>query len=643
MQSVSEVTQAGEPTLDLKSLQQWMSNNQLDFARQYLEQKCEQFPSSHEPFYYLAACCRYQKDFVPAKAALEHARKLDPNNSRVLQEQGHFYRDQKKFDQALSFYQQATRQNPVLLSAWHAQRDILKTQSNQTAYHAVLKQITHLDSLPKALLAIQDLMAQGRLVKAEQLVRHFLQQVPHHIEAMRLLAEIGLRLGVLDDAEFLLASAIKLDPSNLQLHVDYLQALSKRQKYSAAYEQANWLLAKHPENHQFKSLVAIQAMHLALYDKAVNFLDQVLNEIPGEPITLTTRGHALKTAGRNEEAIASYREALTTNPKHGEAWYALANLKTYQFSEQDIQHMLANIQAEGLSSGDTVHLSFALGKAFEDRQLYDQSFSFYRQGNSLKKAQSRYEANAMTQELTRQQEIITSELMARYSGAGCDAKDPIFIVGMPRAGSTLLEQILSSHSQVDGTLELPNIIALAQKLRRGDRLSHQSHYPEVLLDIDPQMLRLYGENYLEETRIHRQGAAYFIDKMPNNFRHIGLIKLILPNAKIIDARRSAPACCFGGFKQLFAQGQEFSYDLADIGQYYRDYVDLMDHWQALFPDEILLMEYENVVDDLEGSVRKLLEYCGLPFEEQCLEFHKTERAVRTASSEQVRQIGRAHV
>jgi hypothetical protein len=297
--------------------------------------------------------------------------------------------------------------------------------------------------------------------------------------------------------------------------------------------------------------------------------------------------------------------------------------------------MREQLAKPGLAFMDRVHLSFALGKAHEDRGEYEPSFHHYEEGNALKRAQTRYSADAMSGELAKQAEVCTPELFDNHAGAGHSAPDPIFIVGLPRAGSTLLEQILASHSQVDGTLELPNILALAHRLR--GRKAGQSRYPQVLHDLTREQLAKFGETFIEETRVHRQGAPFFIDKMPNNFRHIGLIHLILPNAKIIDARRAPMDCCFSGFKQLFAEGQEFTYGLEEVGRYYSDYVALMDHWDRVLPGKVLRVQHEDVLDDLEGQTRRMLEFCGLPFEEACLEFHKTDRAVRTASSEQVRR------
>ncbi|MEM9314698.1 MAG: sulfotransferase, partial [Pseudomonadota bacterium] len=352
---------------------------------------------------------------------------------------------------------------------------------------------------------------------------------------------------------------------------------------------------------------------------------------PEDPATLTNMGHVLKTTGETAAAIAHYQRAIAAQPGHGEAWYALSNLKTYRFEAAERSAMDAALAAAAPGSIQRVHLHFALGKALEDAEQFDDAFHHYCSGNALKKAASRYDAQQMSEELAQTRRLCTSAVFAGGK-AGCPARDPIFIVGLPRAGSTLLEQILASHSEVDGTLELPNLLTIAAQLRRG-----KHGYPEALSALDAQALTALGERYLAETRIHRQGAPRFIDKMPNNFRHIGLIRKILPNARVIDARRDPIACCVSGFRQLFAEGQEFTYDLTDLGRYYRDYLALMAHWQDTLPGFVLQVDHEQVIDDLEGQVRRLLAFCDLPFEAACLRYYETRRSVRTPSSEQVRQ------
>ena len=584
-----------------------------------------------------AVCRRYRREFDAALAQLARLKALAPENGRAYQEEGHAYRDMSRPRQALQAYAQACRFNPALVASWRGQLEILTRGGHTREAGQVGAQLEYLKRLPKPLVIVLDLVSQGKLLKAEDLCRKFLRKVPHHVEAMRLLADIGIRFGVLADAEFLLESAHQFEPDNARVHMDYVQALRKRQKFGPALEQARQLLETSPENPQFQSIYAIECMQTGDYDLALSLFDRVLERIPGDPITLTSKGHAYKTCGRYDEAVASYRGALASKPQHGEAWYSLSNLKVYSFSDGELERMHAQASSDGLPHADRVHLSFALGKAYEDRDDFETSFRFYEQGNRSKKAASSYDADRMTEELRAQQRVCTAEMLSRGATAGHSAGDPIFVVGLPRAGSTLLEQILSSHSGVDGTLELPNVLSYSQQLRRRGRSGPEPDYPEILAELSDEELNQFGRQYIDDTRIHRRGAPFFVDKMPNNFRHIGLIHLILPNAKIIDARRHPMACGFSGYKQLFAEGQQFTYDLADLGKYYRDYVELMDHWDAVLPGKVLRVQYEDVVGDLETQVRRILDHCGLGFEPGCLSFHRTERAVRTPSSEQVRQ------
>ena len=584
-----------------------------------------------------AVCRRYRREFDTALATLARLKALTPENGRAHQEEGHACRDSGRPAEALRAYATACRLNPALVASWRAQLRILNRQGRFREAAQVKAQLDYLERLPRPLVAVMDLTSQGKLLKAEDLCRRFLQKVPHHVEAMRLLAEIGIRFGVLTDAEFLLESAHQFDPKNVRVHIDYIQALRKRQKFGPALEQAERLLRTSPDNPQFQSIYAVESMQVGDYETALGMFGKVLKRVPGDPATLTSMGHAYKTRGQYDEAVESYHAALRSQPLHGDAWYSLSNLKVYEFGEDEIERMQAHAHDENLSHADRVHVSFALGKAWEDRNDFETSFRYYERGNRSKKALSTYDADKMTEELGAQRRVCTAGLLARGAGAGHPAGDPIFVVGLPRAGSTLLEQILSSHSMVDGTLELPNILSLSQQLRRRGRDGGGPDYPEILAALPDEELEAFGRQYIEDTRIHRQDAPFFIDKMPNNFRHIGLIHLILPNAKIIDARRHPMACGFSGYKQLFAEGQEFTYDLADMGQYYWDYVELMDHWDEVLPGKVLRVQYEDVVGDLETQVRRILDHCGLEFEPGCLSFHRTERAVRTPSSEQVRR------
>ncbi|AWW75564.1 hypothetical protein CD351_14095 [Erythrobacter sp. KY5] len=588
-----------------------------------------------EALYMAAVACRYLKRFEDASGYLQRLHAAMPEYGRAWQEEGHLSLARGDEQAALAAFAQATRFNSALEASWREQARLAGQLGRSDEAAAAQAQLDRLRRLPRELVAVTNHFHEGRLLRAEEICRHHLRQKPRDVEGMRLLARIGVELGVLDDAEFLLETAVTFEPENIQLRLDFIDVLRRKQKFERACEEAEALYARDPDNALFQSRLAIESMQAGEYERAFELFDKVLEKLPRDHSTLTSKGHALKTMGKQDDAVASYRAAFAARPDHGDAYYALANLKTYRFTDAEIEAMRMQSARSDLAFMDRVHIAFALGKALEDRGEYEASFTHYDEGNALKRAQTRYSAKGMTDELTRQKAFATRDLFEKHAGTGHDAPDPIFILGLPRAGSTLLEQILASHSQIDGTLELPDILALAHRLR--GRKAGAPLYPANLHDLDADDFAKFGQQFIENTRIHRQGAPFFIDKMPNNFRHIGLIHLILPNAKIIDARRAPMDCCFSGFKQLFAQGQEFTYGLHEIGRYYADYVDLMDHWDKVLPGKVLRVQHEDVLDDLEGQTRRMLEYLEVPFEEQCLSFHKTDRAVRTASSEQVRQ------
>ena len=628
---------ATETAEQLQSIQQLVASEQFAVALGQLTALLDEHAEEPDVLYMTAVCHRYLRQWEDAQSYLDRLLRLAPEHGRGHQERGHLLRAQEMPAAALRSYQRACQMNPALDASWRGQLEMALQVNDEVQANQARQQLQRLQALPKPLVAATDLLAQRKLLKAETLCRQFLQKVPRHVEAMRLLADIGVRLGAMDDAEFLLESAVLFEPDNQQVRIDYVQVLRKRQKFANALAQAKLLLDSAQDNPQFQSLYAIELMQTGDYTGALGYFDKVLARLPGDAITLTSRGHALKTSGQQQEAVESYSMALAGHPDHGEAYYSLANLKTYRFTAAEISRMQQQEGSVSANPMSQVYLMFALGKAHEDLGEYSTAFNYYQQGNGLKRAQSGYDAQKMGVELQAQATFFSKDVFASRPDSGDPACDPIFIVGLPRAGSTLLEQILASHSLVDGTLELPNILSIAQSLRRRGQEEGNAEYPAIIADMSILKLRELGEKYLAETAIHRQDAPYFIDKMPNNFRHVGLIKLILPNAKIIDARRHPMACCFSGYKQLFAEGQEFSYDLDDLSSYYRDYVALMDHWQTVLPSDVLQVNYEQVVGDLEGQVRRILDYCGLPFEPQTLQFHDTERSVRTASSEQVRQ------
>jgi tetratricopeptide (TPR) repeat protein len=625
--------------VDLGPIQKLISAGELPSALEQLKTLPSAVQNTANVLYMSAVCYRHMGDLQLADELLQQLLSAAPEFSRAHQEVGHLRKVQGRPRDALAAYMRACRINPALEASWRSQLQILEDAVEGDTLQRrqqVSAQLDYLHSLPPHLLAATDMLHEGKLLKAEKLCRHFLQRNPKNVEGMRLLADIGLRLGVMEDAEFLLESAAEFEPDNRQVRLDYVQILQKRQRFARAHEESARLLKNAPDNPQFQSLYAIQCMQIGDYDSALATFDKVLGMLPNDPTTHVSRGHALKTSGNTEAAIESYRAALASQPFYCEAYYSLANLKTYAFPDRELDAMRSLVGNDDLSLMDRVYLNFAQGKAAEDDADFKGAFTYYARGNELKQSQLHYKAGDNTADFADQKRACTPELFASHAGEGCQAPDPIFIVGLPRAGSTLLEQILSSHSQIDGTLELPNILSLSGRLRRKGR-SSGTPYPDNLAELSADQLRQFGEQFIDDTRIHRQGAPLFIDKMPNNFRHIGLISLILPNAKIIDARRAPMACCFSGYKQLFADGQLFSYSLEDIGSYYRDYVDLMQHWDKVLPGHVLRVQHEDVVHDLESQVRRMLDFCGLEFEESCLKFHETERNVRTPSSEQVRQ------
>lgn len=618
--------------------QKAMQAGQFSVAAEHANVLLTTNPDDQDGLYIAAVAARYLNDHDTAHLHLQRLKQAAPDYGRAYQEEGHLLKAQGALPQAIAAFETATRCNPALTASWQAQVELLSAAEKSLEAAQAKAQLDRVRSLPRELVAVTNHIHEGRILRAEEIARAFLRQHPQDIEGMRLLADIGSRLGVHEDADFLLKTAIELDPDNVQLRIDSIQVLRKRQKFALSLEQAQLLLERDPESPIFQSLFAIESLQAGDYERALAAFDKVLEKLPGDPATLTSRGHALKTYGRSEHAIEAYQAAIRAAPQNGDAWYALANLKTYRFTDSELAE-LEDIQASpDLSFMSRVHIAFALGKAFEDRGAHQEAFANYQRGNDLKRKQTRYTTDQMQAEFDAQKRYCTADMIAAQSGKGHNAPDPIFIIGLPRAGSTLIEQILASHSQVDGTLELPNILSLAHRLRGRNLVSDRDRYPRVVGELPAQELQALGADYIENTRIHRQNAPFFTDKMPNNFRHLGLIHLILPKAKIIDARRAPMDCCWSGYKQLFAEGQEFTYGLEEIGHYYRDYVDLMDHWDAVLPEgRVLRVQHEDVLDDLEGQVRRILDYCDLPFERACIDFHENDRAVRTASSEQVRQ------
>jgi tetratricopeptide (TPR) repeat protein len=541
-------------------------------------------------------------------------------------------------DEAIRALRNVVRLKPDHPDAWRVLADhqmaIGDTAGADAAYVRHIQCSTRNPLLQQAAAA----MLKNDIPQAEALLKGHLKQVPTDVPAIRMLAEVAVRCGREEDAERLLVRCLELAPTFAAARYNYATLLHRRNNAAEALLEVERLLAIDIKNPSYRNLCAVILSRVGEVRRSSQMYAQLLREYPANAKGWLSFGHVLKTEGRLDEGIDSYRKSIALDPTLGDAYWSLANLKTFRFTAADLSAMHAQLADPRLEDLSRVHFHFALGKAYEDAGDYAMSFEHYAKGNELHRTSTRYDAKLNTARMSRLRTTFTREYFQQHAGSGYGAPDPIFIVGMPRAGSTLVEQILSSHSAVEGTSELPDIIAMAKGLRHRAGSDEIGTYSAVLASLSAAELRALGEQYLQRTRIYRKtDRRFFIDKLPNNFLHIAMIHSILPNAKIIDARRHPLGCCFSNFKQFYASGQRFSYGLSDVGRYYRDYVQLMAHFDAVLPGRIHRVIYERMVEDTESEVRRLLDYCGLPFEPGCLRFFENERPVRTASSEQVRK------
>lgn len=469
---------------------------------------------------------------------------------------------------------------------------------------------------------------ENRLDIAERILKPHLKEDPFDAAAIRMLAELAARIGRTRDAENLLRRAIEVSPGWAAPKANLAMLLGRMGRPGEAMELLDGILEAEPDDVGHWNLKAATLGRVGDFDEAIAMYEAVLRRASSQPRVWTSYAHLLKTVGRLEDGIAAYRKAIALNPMLGEAWWSLANLKTVKFSDSDVAAMQRALDTPGIAEEDRFHLEFAMGKAMNDAGRFDEAFDHYARGNALRLKFEPYAPKDVEELVDRSIGAFTVQAFAERTG-GCDSPDPIFIVGMPRSGSTLLEQILSSHSLVEGTSELQDVTILVKRLGR---------YPQAALDLSEEERRALGEEYLKRTSVQRRiGKPFFIDKLPNNWMWVPFIQLILPNAKIIDARRHPLGCCMSNFRQHFARGQTWTYDLEHLGHHYADYVRLMAHVDAVLPGRVHRVIYERMVDDTEQEIRRLLDYCGLDFEPSCLEFYNTDRPIRTPSSEQVRK------
>jgi tetratricopeptide (TPR) repeat protein len=592
-----------------------------------------------DELYRQAMSLRSHNQIDGALSVLDRLQVLHPRYSRLYEERGHCYAALNDATKAIDAFREAVNINAALPGSWQMLHTLYLGLGDDENAARMANHLATLRGLPPEIIDAGSLFADGDLIQAERILKIYLVRHGEHLEAMRMLGRILGARGMRDDAELLLEAVVQRAPGYRAARADYARALLHQHRHVRAREEIQGLLELDPGNRAYLRLYGEACMRSGDYEPGIGVCRRLLSD--AQPGRESAELHvwiafAARTQGLKSEAIEGYRAAIAALPDSGEAWWGLANLKTYRFNEDEIARMRAADAAPATSSVDRYHLCFALGKALEDEGRYEESWRFYERGNAGKHAEVRYMPEPAAVHVRLSKEVCTKEFFESRRGRGAPDAAPIFILGLTRSGSTLIEQILASHSEVEGTQELPDIQRIVRALRGRDM--NNPHYPVALAELGPEDFRTFGERYMADTRIYRRTQRpFFIDKLPDNFRDIGLIHLILPNAKIIDARREPMACCFSNLKQLFSGGQEFSYSIEDIAHYYRTYLELMRHWGEVLPGRILTVQHEDVVDELEGSVRRILDFCGLPFEPACLEFHKTPRSVRTASSEQVRQ------
>jgi tetratricopeptide (TPR) repeat protein len=589
----------------------------------------------------LGATLLKNKNIPEAEKYLRRAVRLAPTFAKPHEDLGHLLLNKGQPREAARILETATRLDPELDNAFFDLGKALAMLGQGREADEAFEKSFELNPERKSLALAAEHQNAGRLKEAEHLYREVLRNNPTNVDALRLLGAVSMQSGRIYEAERLYRRAVANAPDFVLAQLDLGRALKEQNRLEEAIEQFRLVMKLEPNNIAAQYLLASSLSLAALTYDAVEAYQRVLELRPTHAGAMLGLGHVLKTVGRQEEAIEAYRNCIRHRPQSGEAWWSIANLKTYRLTDDDIRQMEStladsNSEDDEVTEQSSINILFALAKAFEDRGQYDQAWAHYHEGNSRQRVLENYDpvrTEFMNDGLI---EVFNQQFLSENTGLGHPSAEPIFVVGLPRSGSTLIEQILASHSQVEGTSELPYVGIVASSLNRNR--ADGINYPHAMHGLGEEHFKRLGQEYLELAQIHRtEGRPVFIDKMPNNFPSVGFLHLILPNARIIDARRYPLDSCLSGYRQLFARGQNFTYDLTDIGEYFLQYQRMMDHWHEVLPGRCLTVQYEEMVTDFEPQVRRLLEYCGLPWEDACLHFHETDRPVRTASSEQVRQ------
>ena len=613
-----------------------INNGQIDQAEALCRTAVERNPQDVNITALLGVILLKSRRPEEAEQYLREAIKLAPNFAKPHEDLGRLLFEQGRADEAVKVLSNATRLDPKSAPAHFALGQALIALGKGEEADQAFEASFDLDPEKKNLALAAEHQKAGRMEEAESMYREILRENPKHVDALRLLGTICANDKRVDEAERLFRRSIAQAPDFAGAILDLGRLLKEQNRWEEAIECFEKVNRLEPRNVQSRFQLASTLAPAALTYAAVEAYQEVLKLRPQHAGALLGLGHVLKTMGQQAEAVQAYRDCISVNPDGGETYWSLANLKTYQLRDDDIAEMESRLENSELSDQSTVNFMFALAKATEDRGDFDRGWEYYVAGNSKQRMLERYDP--VQTEVTNDEivDVFAREFLEANQGLGHPDPAPIFVLGLPRSGSTLIEQILASHSEVEGTAELPYAGMVANSLNRNR--ADGINYPKAVRELGAEHFEALGLDYLNRARLHRtEGKPHFIDKMPNNFPTIGFIHLILPNAKIIDARRYPLDSCFSGYRQLFARGQTFTYDLTDIGEYFLQYQHMMDHWHEVLPAKVLTVQYEDMVTDFENQVRRLLEYCELPWEDACINFHETERPVRTASSEQVRQ------
>ncbi|MEO1042024.1 MAG: sulfotransferase [Pseudomonadota bacterium] len=612
--------------------------NAADKAEAFLRGSLKEHPNDPNLLRMLGVSLTRLGRLEEAERAFVHVTRLMPDFAPVYENLADAQIRQGKTDEAVKSLQAAVKRDPSLTSANQRLGELLAVAGRGIEADEIFQQ--YLDNNPdrQALVEAMELNRKGDTAKAEAIYRGILRRDPENVDALRLMGVLCVRKENFNDGEAFFRRAVEVAPDYWAAWINLGSALNDQQKFDKAEAAFKRALKVRPKSVHVLEKLGANSMNAGQLDDAVNWLDQALAIDEKHFPSLLCLGHALKTIGRQDEAIDAYKRCADSKPDFGEVYWSLANLKTFRFDDDEVEDMksqLAEVAKIPAGEDSAISFSFALGKAYEDRKDYVQAFDYYARGNEKKRLKVQYDPIEFEKMNDRIIDVFSKDFFEKHAGQGCSDASPILIVGLPRSGSTLLEQILASHSEVEGTAELHYLLRLATEtgFNRVDGIK----YPECMHELTPYQIEDLGKEYIENTLPHRTGATYFTDKLPNNFTGIGFLHTILPNAKVIDARRHPLDSCLGTFKQLFARGQVFSYDFYDLAHYYAQYVRMIDHWNDVLPGKVLTVQYEDVVENLEANVMRIAEHCGLVFEDSMLRYHETKRAVKTASSEQVRQ------